>query len=347
MHVQHAQQQAAGVYGGCVCSTQWRQGVQQGTHAYHGRLGEWWAAAQRMPRRARRPGPGLQAPPMYGGGGVHVYDVQQGKRYAAAGSSAARARRAYGTCQCMRAQRQGTRMMCGGRQQRSASRAMSAHWHACTAAGHAYDGRRVWRRLAAQRTPRRTGMCCARVPAWLYGKRQGACDARGVRGGQAHVYGVQRGERKLPAQRTWVGRRTGVGRVAGNKLGMRQVVGRQIAVHGYEWCNARAAVHRGTPRNACNVAGPAYVRSGGAHAYGVRQGEQRLSAQRKYTACAAAAAVPELVRNGAVQHCLREAWLVMASTGEQQIAHYWGACSPLSVWVAKTLVAVFSRRVSR
>src|ERR1700761_6792070 len=77
---------AAGVYGGCVCSTQRIRWVRvqytaaagrAAGHAYDVRLGERWAAAQRMARRDQ----GLQASHMYGGGGVHVYNVQQGKRW--------------------------------------------------------------------------------------------------------------------------------------------------------------------------------------------------------------------------------------------------------------------------
>ncbi|KAJ7221628.1 hypothetical protein GGX14DRAFT_559112 [Mycena pura] len=109
-------------------------------HAYDMRLGEWWAAVQRMSRRAPRPGPAS-------GGGVHVYDVydmQQGKmgnRHAPPGRVGVRwvaaygtpirrrvavlpePRRAYGTCQCAAAghtydaQRRGTRTMCSAMRQ--------------------------------------------------------------------------------------------------------------------------------------------------------------------------------------------------------------------------------------
>ncbi|KAJ7198010.1 hypothetical protein GGX14DRAFT_667341 [Mycena pura] len=246
MHVQHARRQAAGVYGGCVCSTQRRQSVQQGT--YDVRLGEWWAAAQRMPRRARRaprPGPASVAyvRRRRGRRGARVWLVARH----AVGSSIRYARTAAGS---------------------SAAPAppFIRHLpvHACTAAGHAYDVRRV-RRGTRTMVGAATASSAAHAPTYgdeharmygvcmvahAYDERRGACDARGgwasMRAGQAQVYGVQRGEQRLPAQRT-------SGHAAGD-----------------------------TPRSACDVAGPAYVCSGGAHAYGAAGQVEASSAAQMY-----------------------------------------------------------------
>ncbi|KAJ7220632.1 hypothetical protein GGX14DRAFT_389044 [Mycena pura] len=240
---------------------------------------------------------GLQTSHMYGGGGVHVYDAQQGKRCGGA--------LAFGVWR-------GVRWVAQVAAQREPRRAYVPC--KCMPAGHAYDGRRVRRRLAAQRTPRRTGV------AHAYSERRGACDARGVRGGRAQAYSVC-------GAHIWGGDKpdgphalTCAPRCACDVQGRACMRGGQAQVYG---------VQRGERRLSAQHTWPADVRSGGAYAYSVRQSERRLAVQRKlYSANVQHA--PRLrqflslcgVRLFKIA-CASAAWLVRwRGRGEQQITHW-------------------------
>ncbi|KAJ7211740.1 hypothetical protein GGX14DRAFT_623415 [Mycena pura] len=135
MHVQHARRQAAGVYGGCACITQRRQGVQQGMHTTWG-----WASGGQQHSACRAVH------------GVHR-DLGLCMRHTSATSAAAgRSRLACGEA-------------CGGYQRTSVRYARTAAGSSAARA-HAYDVRRAapaWlhMRTASDRARATRGGCVA------------------------------------------------------------------------------------------------------------------------------------------------------------------------------------------